>query len=177
MAFELAKIELKAPSVGTGIKAGLKKMRSASAKLSLTFTPVAITELGWSAGDKIVVQIGSGEHHGIIRLQKNNSKGQAELAAKEAGKGGVYYSLPLGHQSLFVDRGETGRWCQWEKLESGEIEVVLPRWADETARKAVQRADPPQTRPAAQPTPAPARSVTSSLMCDPPPGRSALSQK
>lgn len=84
MAFELAVVAIKPAGVGTGIKASLKKIRGEQAKLSLTLTGDAFTKLAWSNGDKIVVQIGTGEHHGLIRLQKNNSTGQAEYRVKDA---------------------------------------------------------------------------------------------
>jgi hypothetical protein len=174
MAFELAVVAIKPAGVGTGIKASLKKIRGGQAKLSLTLSGDAFTKLAWSNGDKIVVQIGTGEHHGLIRLQKNNSTGQAEYRVKDAVRGGRYGVLALGHQPAFVDRGEAARWCQWEPIENGVIEIVLPKWADETGAK---RRRPQAGLSPVPMSPRPASKVTSALMGDPEPGRSALDQK
>lgn len=179
MAFELATISLKPASVGTGVKAILKKRSSKPATLSINITGTTFTKVGWSDGDKIVVQIGTGEHHGLVRLQKNNSTGQAVYQVKKGGRSGIDYGmLALGHQDAFVDRAEDAAWCQWDEVDGGVLEIVLPKWADETGPKARSR---PQV--GAAPTPAPSfpfrrkENVTASLMGDPEPGRSALAER
>lgn len=174
MGFERAKIISKEPSVGTGVKVGLAKFRNNTAKMKFSFSEPVAKALGWSKGDKLEVLIGNGEHHGIIRFRKNNSTGDAEVIHRKANKGD-YFQLALGYQAAFVDRTEASRWCQYEKVEDGYVEIVLPRWADETA-------------PAKKPVPAPiigrtapqpvrGAPVTSSLMGDPPPGRREMLAK
>lgn len=175
MAFELAKIAIVPASIGTGIKASLKKVRDAPAKLSITITGQTLKDFGWSDGDKIVVQIGTKEHHGLLRLQRNNSTGQAVFMVRKAVKGGSYGALQLGHQNVFVDRSEEALWCQWEKVEGGAIEIVLPKWADET--RPVRDRRVPATTPALTPLPRKSQNVTSALMGDPEPGRSALENR
>jgi hypothetical protein len=175
MSFRAAVIVIKPASVGTGIKATLRKQK-AEAKLTLSISDaVAMKELNWSAGDKVEVLIGEGEHHGLLRLRKNNSVGVAVVEKRNALKGG-YFAVALGCQPAFVDRKEVGRWCQWEKVEEGWVEIVLPNWADETApRKAAQLAAPrpngvaPQQRRGTD--------VTSHLMGDPAPGRREAMEK
>lgn len=167
MAWAKAHIEIKPASVGTGVKASLKRTNKSAARLSLTISSATGEGLGWSGGDKIEVMIGEGEHHGLIRLRKNNSAGQAELAYREMARG-AWFSLRLGHQPAFVDRSESAAWCQWEKVEDGWIEVVLPTWADETAPSQKPTRQPPA---ATAPTPARGANVTAALMGDPEPGR------
>lgn len=172
MAWAKAHIEIKPASVGTGIKVALRQSTKSPAKMSFSISETVGKKLGWSDGDKIEVMIGDGEHHGLLRLRKNNSVGQATVERREAAKG-AWFSLKLGFQPAFVDRSEAAAWCQWEEAD-GWIEIVLPKWADETAPNRKLHQAPP-VRPA---QPAPARqSVTSSLMGDPAPGRREMLQK
>lgn len=173
MGFERAKIITKASSTGTGIKVSLAKVRGNTAKMKFSFSETVAKTLGWGKGDKLEVLIGNGEHHGIIRLRKNNSVGDGELIHRKAIKGD-YFQMALGHQPMFVDRTEASKWCNFEKIEDGYVEIVLPRWADETA---------PAKKPASQPImaksvqPPRGSSVTSGLMGDPPPGRRQMIDK
>jgi hypothetical protein len=141
--------------------------------MSFSISETVGTKLGWSDGDKIEIMIGSGEHHGLLRLRKNNSAGQVAIAQQKAAKG-VWFSLKMGHQDAFVNRSEPALWCQWENVDEGWIEIVLPKWADETAPNKKQTTQPAQ-RPAARAQPV--RNVTASIMGDPPPGRREMLQK
>lgn len=174
MAWIKAQIEIRPASVGTGIKAILRQTKKSAAMLSFTFSEATGKQLGWSDGDGVEIMIGEGEHHGLIRVRKNNSAAaQAKLERKETGKG-AWFSLKLGHQPAFVDRSEPGAWCQWEKVEDGWVEIVLPKWADETG-PARKRDASPVARP-----PQPARrgvDVTAQLMGDPEPGRRQVVEK
>ena len=183
MAFERAKIEIKSPSVGTGVKVTLSKFKASSAKMKFSFSDAVARSLGLVDGDKLEVLIGSGEHHGLLRIRKNASVGEAVIAHRKALKGG-YFALDLGHQPAFVDRSEAGRWCQFETVEDGFVEIVLPRWADETgpAKQKIASAPVAPARPVGRPPNAevkhqPARSVTSNLMGDPPLGRREMLAK
>jgi hypothetical protein len=182
MAFERAKIEIKPASVGTGIKVTLGKVRGADAKMKFSFSASVAKTLGWADGDKIEVMIGNGEHHGLLRMRKNASVGEAVLTHRNALKGG-YFALGLGHQPMFVDRSEPGRWCQFEIVEDGFVEIVLPKWADETGPTKQKIAvsplpNPLASKPPVQTAPAQAkRSVTSNLMGDPPLGRREMLAK
>ena len=176
MAFERAKIEIKSPSVGTGVKVTLSKFKASSAKLKFSFSDAVTRSFGLADGDKIEVLIGSGEHHGLIRIRKNASVGEAVLGHRKALKGG-YFALDLGHQPAFVDRAEAGRWCQFEPVEDGFVEIVLPRWADETG-PAKPKMSPVPVAKIVPPVPdRPARNVTASVMGDPPPGRREMLAK
>lgn len=174
MGFERAKIIMKPATVGTGVKVSLAKVRGNTAKMKFSFSEQVAKALGWEKGDKIEVLIGNGEHHGIIRLRKNNSVGDAELIHRKANKGD-YYQLALGNQPMFIDRTEQSRWCQFEKVEDGYVEIVLPRWADETAPAKKPLPSPIMAKPAPQPMRGGA--VTSTLMGDPPAGRREMLQK
>jgi hypothetical protein len=179
MAFERAKIEIKPASVGTGVKVTLSKFKASSAKMKFSFSAAVAKSLDWADGDKIEIMIGSGEHHGLLRMRRNASVGEAVLTHRNALKGG-YFALALGHQPMFVDRGETGRWCQFETVEDGFVEIVLPRWADETGPTKVKAAPVPLQKIAAIAAVVPerpARNVTASVMGDPPPGRREMLAK
>ncbi|QQM29319.1 hypothetical protein JET14_13395 [Martelella lutilitoris] len=146
--------------------------------MNFSFNMTVAKELGWSSGDKIEVLIGDGEHHGIIRMRKNNSVGDAEFVRRDAAKG-AYFKIALGPQSAFVDRSETARWCAFEILDgddAGWLEIILPRWADETGPKMRDKTSAPAmpARPVAQ---TPARNVTAAVMGDPPPGRRQMLDK
>jgi hypothetical protein len=187
MPFEPARIEIKPAAVGTGIKASLKRIRGAAAKLSLTVTGEAMRELGWAKGDRVEVLIGTGSDHGLIRLRKNNSAGQATVNEKISPLGGKpYQTLALGHQPAFVNRSEGAQWCRWESLEDGWVEVVLPRWADETGPNAKAKVALPSTATQASLVPSapnsgaagsPPKNVTAGVMGDPPPGRREMLAK
>jgi len=175
MAFERAKIVIKAASVGTGIKVSLAKFRGNTAKMKFSVTKAVAKDLGWSSGDKLEVLIGTGEHHGIMRVRKNNSVGEAEIVGRKAMKGD-YFQISLGHQPMFVDRAEVARWCQFEKIEDGYVEIILPKWADDTApRKAAAAA--PASVPTGTPPIRKTATVTANLMGDPPPGRRQMLDK
>lgn len=172
MAFVKATIQINPASVGTGIKASLRQTKKSAAMLSFVISETVAKQIGWADKDGIEVMIGEGEHHGLIRLRKNKSTAQIEIERRETAKGG-WFSLKLGHQPAFVDRSETALWCQWEKVEEGWIEIVLPKWADETAPS--RKAASVPTRIPVQPTAK--QNVTASVMGDPPPGRREMLQK
>ena len=184
MGFERAKIEVKAPTVGTGIKVTLSTTRGSSAKMKFSITTKLAKEFGWSNGDKLEVLIGTDGDHGMLRFRKNNSTGDAVVEFRK----GVheYVSVSLGHQPKFVDRKEAGRWCQFEVLEDGFLEIILPRWADETSpsKKAVAHAplvsvhiSPENKLPLPKPVNAVSKPVTSTVMGDPPAGRREMLAK
>jgi hypothetical protein len=172
MSWAKAHIEIRSASVGTGIKVSMKRTNKSSARMTFTISDATGKSFGWAGGDKVEVMLGEGEHHGLLRLRKNNSAGQAELSHREMAKG-AWFTLKLGHQHSFVDRSEPALWCQWEKVEDSWIEIVLPKWADETApnRKPQQAAPEPVKRGPGRP---PATSVTASLMGDPAPNRKEM---
>jgi len=138
--------------------------------------------MGWAEGDKLEVLIGTDSDHGLLRFRKNNSAGDAVVRFKKAMKGITYATINLGHQAKFVNRAEAGRWCQHEEVEDGYLEIVLPRWADETApKKASQAPAAAPVRPTGQSGPAlpttSAKVVTGALMGDPPAGRREMLAK
>ena len=194
MAFVKATIDFKPASIGTGIKCTLRKGKVSPATIQFSISAARAAALHIANGDGVEVLIGDGEHHGLVRLRKNNSAANTKAEARGYGKS-AHFLIKLGHQPAFIDRAMTGMWCQWEMVEDGWIEIVLPKWADETAPNRKQAAAPAaqpaekragaganiktahsniNTKPlAAQPK----RNVTSNLMGDPPPGRREYLQK
>jgi hypothetical protein len=180
MGFERAKIVVNSATTGTGIKVTLRKGRYSQASMIFSVKGDIALKLGWAEGDKLEVLIGTDGDHGLLRFRKNNSAGDAVVRFKNAMKGTRYASINLGHQPRFVDRAEGGRWCQHEEVDDGYLEIVLPKWADETAPRkasAVQPPAPVKPLPSAPVKPSPNRSVTSAVMGDPPPGRREMLAK
>lgn len=176
MGFTTHTVVLKSADSGSGFAASLKKMRTAPAALSFSLRVKVADELGWRDGTMLAVQIGDGEHHGLIRLKPDDA-GTAKVVRRVAGgadnkRGGPYFTVALGHLTQFVDRSEAKKWCRYDAIEDGWIEVVLPSWADETGVKRDRVALPSHRTLALAP---PARSTA--IPGDPPPGRSALDQK
>ena len=171
MAWARATIEIKPATVGTGVKASLRKGRSAHAKMSISVTGSTMRGFGWKSGDGIEVMIGEAEHHGLIRIRKNASVAQTKVVEKTAVRGASYLQVNLGHQPSFVNRSESAQWCQWEEVD-GWVEIVLPKWADETSPKRRSPAEglmpPSGGSSGGKPK---AAAVTASLMGDPPRGR------
>lgn len=185
MAFVKATIEFKPASIGTGIKCSLRKGTKTAATISFSLNAAVAKAANIGDGDGIEVMIGEGEHHGLIRMRKNNSSADTKADGRTTGKG-AFFLIKLGHQPAFVDRSEPSAWCQWEKVEDGWIEIVLPKWADETApnRKRAGGADIKPLFSAEQPRqpplkaqPATPKNVTASLMGDPPAGRREMLEK
>ncbi|TPJ75808.1 hypothetical protein FJ422_30790 [Mesorhizobium sp. B2-6-3] len=172
MAFVKATIEIRPASVGTGIKASLRKGKASAAKMMLSISLARAKSLNIGDGDALEVLIGDGEHHGLLRIRKNNSAGIAKAEKVNTAKG-EYFTLRLGHQETFVDRTESACWCQWEQVEDGWVEIVLPRWADETRPG---RKEPALRAPAVAAS-RPKHNVTSGLMGDPPAGRREMLAK
>lgn len=174
MAFERAKIEIKAATVGTGIKVTLAKIKGSAAKMKFSISTKLAQKFGWANDDKLEVLIGTGSDHGALRFRKNNSTGDAVVVFRKSVH--EYVAVSLGHQPAFVDRSESGRWCQFEEMEDGYVEIILPRWADETAPA---RRPAPTAPPAAAALPSSAvkKVVTGSVMGDPPAGRREMLAK
>jgi hypothetical protein len=79
----------------------------------------------WVAGDRLEVLLGTDEQHGLIRLRKNEA-GTATVHARNAGKNGGFFGLMLGHIPAFVNRHENSQPCQFEMVEDGWVEIILP---------------------------------------------------
>ncbi len=139
--------------LGTGLSCSLKRMKAGPAQMALTLRPAVAAELGLEDQTKLRVMVGSGEHHGILRFTKD-PEGSAVVLRREAGtgeeggRGGPYFSIRLGHMPPFINRSEAKRWCVFELLEDGIIEVVLPSWADETGPNRRNKAIPQEEAPA-----------------------------
>jgi hypothetical protein len=168
-----------AAGAATGMAASLQKAGSTRhARLVITLQVKTCATLAWRDGDRVEIQLGEAEHHGLIRLRKSDA-GSAVLKHRVSGdgtkRGGPYFQLPLGHIEQFVNRSEARRWVQFETLEDGWIELVLPRWADETGPNKPKALTGPASLPL--PPPRTGRSVTAAAMGDPDPSRSALGQR
>lgn len=192
MAWTKLVIQTKPASIGTGVKAMLRGKKAAI--LTLNISRAESVAMALSDNDKVEVLLGDGPQHGLVRIRKNNSTGQATVEKREAAKG-HYFLIKLGHQEMFVNRAEAAKWCQWEKVEDGWFEIVLPKWADETRAKSDKsetlgsslKGNVPAstaTAPAAASPKGPqerakafGNTVTRNLIGDPEPSRSALAQK
>ncbi len=176
--FRLAVIHTKSASIGTGLKVRLQRSKTSPAKLVFVASAAVVSKYGWSVDDKLEVMLGEQEHHGLIRVRKNNSVGIAPIS-KKGGGGKEYFTFSLGHQPLYVDRSEASRWCSFIGVD-GWVEITLPAWAKETASPLREsRIEKPST-PAPRGPQARARAfgnVTASIMGDPDPSRSALAMR
>lgn len=183
MAFVKATIDFKPASIGTGIKCSLRKGKASAATITFSINASIARLSNIADGDGIEVMIGETEHHGLIRMRKNNSAADTKAEERTTGKG-AFFLIKLGHQPAFVNRSEPSAWCQWEKVEDGWLEIVMPKWADETkpGRKtvfgtekrdetAVLNINAPRQPPLKAQPATPKRNVTADLMGDPAPGR------
>jgi hypothetical protein len=132
MAFNTVKLIQKTHShaEATGVSVGLVKLRSAKALTRITLTKRGFEESGWKANDQIGLQIGTGEHAGLIRLVPMAPG--ARLAVKTlknkfAGEV-TLYTLNLGHRPEFPDIAFKAAPVQWEALSGGVMEITLPDW-------------------------------------------------
>jgi hypothetical protein len=163
----------------TGVKATLAKYRGGPAQLTLSITCPASSQAKLKGGKKVEILIGTGSDHGVLKI-RNSDVGQVESVEKKGAKSAnPSHTLRLGHQAAFVDRAEKAQSCTWEMVD-GWLEVVLPKWADEThpSKQPKPKATMvPGCVPAYEPRRAARgkRNVTADLMGDPKPGRSALS--
>jgi hypothetical protein len=177
MAFTRATINLGCSREGSGIRVFMTKVGTNPSRLALTVkADIAGPRFGWHGKQAVVVEIGDGEHHGLIRFKREDA-GNGNAIAELAGAGArSHFIVRLGPQPMFVDRAEASMPVQWE-LVDGWVEIVLPKWADETA---------PSRKPIAPPTtatgvhsihPPQKRSVTAAVMGDPPAGRREMLDK
>lgn len=97
----------------------------------------------------LAVLIGSSEDHGMVRVRRDDDNPSITVACRRRSEA-RFWPMFLGHLPQFVDRLEARQDCQWEMLDDGWLEVVLPAWADETRPKPTARIDgmPPQARAA-----------------------------
>ena len=169
--------------------------------MTFNITGSAMSALGFKDGDKIDVLVGNGDHHGIVRIRKDEA---GEAVCEELATKFTYQRIKLGHQPQFVNRNTGMLWCKWEALDGedeGWIEIILPTWADETnplrkkpdlpapqaplrvapSEKALAEAkayrSPAVTAARTQKQEPPKRNVTAGLMGDPPPGRREMLEK
>lgn len=181
MAWTPFKVTIDKPTVGTGVSVSLRKSKTGPAKMTINMRADQVETFGWADGDKLEVMLGEGEHHGLIRLRKNNSAaGSVVLAKRTAARDSTFYVAQLGHVPGYVDRSEPKRWVQFEAVDEGWVEFVLPLWADETAPRANKSPAAPAPKSpitAAANFQRPNRSTTANLMGDPPPDRSALAAR
>lgn len=138
MAFEEREIHILRPTVGTGVKASLFKSKEQSV-LKITIKQFVGDELGWKDGDKLLVLFGTGDDFGMIRLQRGKEAGTAEVCAKSTQKG-TWFSINLGSFPELPNERQSGLWCQWEKLNDDEVEIVLPSWCGKFAANTPQAA-------------------------------------
>lgn len=175
MSFTSFTVVTRPAATGTGFAASLKRIKGAPAVLTFTLREGVAAALGWGDGDVLAVQLGEEEHHGLVRL-KPDAGGSARAVRRVAGgrAAGAYLSVSLGHVPAFVNRAEPKKWCQFEALDDGWVEVVLPSWADDTGIKRTRVALP--SAATLMIAPRHGGGLSGRLPGDPPPGRSALDQ-
>lgn len=179
MGFKRFSVERAAAPLGTGIAATLAKRGEKPARLGFSVSVAVAAQLGLKDGSKLMVLLGEGDSHGLIRFGFDvGEAGDHAVVEKKRAAKGEWFRIALGVVPGFVDRAEGRKWCRWEKLDdAGDgafVEIVLPSWADETGPRAEARrlARSPAIRPHE-----PVRREPGRMPGDPPPGRSALDQK
>jgi hypothetical protein len=144
MAFQEVHVDVKtkAKGVQTGIAVGLARRGQTAGLMRITIREETFKALGYSLSDRFTLLLGTGEHHGILRLRKSPD-GAVRATERALINKGLAYTLSLGRRTEFVDRGEPAQQCQWTIIDhaAGTLEIVLPKWAEETdPRKAEARA-------------------------------------
>jgi hypothetical protein len=97
---------------------------------------------------KIEVCIGEGGHHGLIRIKQAAEDGGVTAESCKWRNDKFGYKIALGYQPMFVKRTEAVQYVQWNEVdEDGDIwvELVLPKWADETKHRSPTLAQGTQT--------------------------------
>lgn len=139
MSFSRAKINTSNKPLSasaTGIRAGIRGNKLP--RLFLNLTKEVAKKLSLMDGHLLDVLIGEGEHHGLIRFRLDMENGNARVdEAKSKGEG--FFQILLGNQQLYVQHPVSPEDCQWEVLDDGYVEIVLPKWADETRKKSSGR--------------------------------------
>lgn len=126
MGFFKAEVDLSRKYGETGIKVGLRG--KIAPQFHITFTSWSADQIGLHAGDRVEVLIGDGEHRGLVRLRRD---GQGAGFAETVGNGkGKHIRVNLGFQPMFGNEQQLAKSCNWEHVEDGYIEIVLPEWAD-----------------------------------------------
>lgn len=172
MAWVKANINLSSAATGTGVKVTLRKKGMPGAKMIFSINAAAAKLMNLADKDKLEVMLGTADHHGLLRVRKNNSAGEAVVTKRENAKY-AWWMINLGHQPAFVDRAEANRWCQWKMVEEGWVEITLPKWAAETGTKQRTETALPNMSTGMKP----GRTVTAGLMGDPPPGRREMLER
>lgn len=145
MAFEEITVDEIKAETDTGLSVSLVKMRNAPAKLKVSMRPKALAAAGFGPDERLQPLLGTGEHHGLLRLRKDKN-GAVQLRRRDGPHGSEWSETSLGHRPEFLDRARKAERCSWEKIDVATIEIVLPDWADETrpkASRAVSALPPP----------------------------------
>lgn len=119
-----------AAPINSGVGATLRKGTKNPASLILAFYEDVAIKYNFHDAERIKVEVGDGEHHGMIRLIKNNSAQLFTTVKKgvtPGTKGKTVYLMDLGHLPQFVDRRETKKACKVED-DNGYLVVTLPSW-------------------------------------------------
>lgn len=130
-----------------------------------------VEKLQWDGDTRVAVYLGDGEHAAKLRIAQ--AVGGDAMKLRSVGGNAKYAKLGVifPPPPNVADETHGSRPVEYEIRADG-IEVVLPAWARTEATL------PPVLRPQPQIKPAPVmRDVTSALMGDPQPGRSAADQR
>ncbi|WP_319517273.1 hypothetical protein [uncultured Martelella sp.] len=122
--------EAKAPATETGCRVSLYKLSQQPAKLRIIFDKAAFEAAGLTADQCFYLEIGDGEHKGLIRMVPHQS---GDLTGRNRKRGRssnmrVTVEFECGHIQQFVNRAEKACPTHWRRFEDGTIEIAMPRW-------------------------------------------------
>ncbi|MEO1067140.1 MAG: hypothetical protein AAFW47_07165 [Pseudomonadota bacterium] len=119
----------------TGVNAALRKFKAGPAKLALTCSTEFQRSVEWSDDQPLRLLVGVDNDHGLLRLVPD--KGGSAIFKRRESTRGTWFNISLGVVPGMPDRAEPKRQCEWEILDDGSIEIVLPSWIDEMRPKGV----------------------------------------
>lgn len=121
--------EAKAPATETGCRVSLYKLSQQPAKLRIIFDKAAFEKPGITADQSFYLEIGAGEHKGLIRMVPHQS-GDLAGRNRKRGRSSMRSTVEFecGHIQQFVNRTEKACPTHWRRLEDGTIEIAMPRW-------------------------------------------------
>lgn len=107
------------------------------------------TELNWGKLEPVGVQLGSGEHAGLLRIIRNGANPVAKVRVLQRGG----FSLNLGHIPQFGMEHREKAATDARIIDADTVEVVIPDWSAQPAAKSTKGAEYVATEPSVVPPP------------------------
>ncbi|MEO2038788.1 MAG: hypothetical protein ABGW90_08835, partial [Martelella sp.] len=130
MAFEKVDVEAGSNADDTGVRVSLVKLKGSAAKLRITVDSDIAAKFFRGSLPTVgrELHVGTGEHHGLIRLVVVE---RAPLTAEPRKLGGGVNQrnclvFNCGHLTHFGDRAEKPQAVRWDHIDAETIEIVLP---------------------------------------------------